>query len=288
MKQNLYGGIELGCTKTICAITDANGAILARRTMPTTSVDETFAEIFKFFGQNMPVVSLGVGTIGPVQLDPSLPDFGSIYNSPKSGWSDVAVKDLLERELKLAVSIDTDVNCAALGELHYGVAKQVDSFVYITVGTGIGGSLIRNRKIVHGIRNLEMGHIRIPHEPFTHAFQGVCIYHGDCLEGIASGHAMTERYNMAPKEIIDSEVWDTEAQYIAFALNNLMMTLGPELIVIGGGVLQHSGLLETIRHKVQQNVNSYLEFPDLNDYIVLSSGDTNGVLGATKLAIISN
>lgn len=288
MGERLYGGLELGGTKTICAVADTTGVISAKIIIPTTSVEETFAEIFKFFEQNSSVVSLGVGSFGPVQLNPSSAEYGSIYNSPKPGWTKVNVKNLLEQRLKLAVSIDTDVNCAALGELHYGVAKNVHSFIYLTIGTGIGGSLISDGNILHGILNLEMGHMRIPHEAFSDTFQGVCLFHGDCLEGIASGNAMAQRYGKKPEEITNVEIWDIEAKYVATAINNLMMTIGPELIVIGGGLTNHAGLLAKIRTEVQRSVNGYLEFPDLNNYIVRSSGDSNGVLGAVKLSSLTN
>jgi fructokinase len=247
---------ELGGTKTICAIANDNGALSALTTIPTTTVDETLAEVFKFYEQNIPVVSLGIGAFGPVQLNPSLPEYGSIYNSPKPGWSKVDIKGLLESRLKVSVSIDTDVNCAALGELHYGVAKTVNSFAYLTLGTGIGGSLISHRAIHHGILNLEIGHMRIPHEPFEDTFVGACVYHGDCLEGIASGYAMAQRFKLSPQEITNTEAWDTEAQYIALDVNNLMMTFGPELIVLGGGLTHHTGLLANIRSKIQQNINN--------------------------------
>jgi fructokinase len=288
MEHQLCGGVELGGTKTICAIADANGAIAANVTFPTTNVDETFEKIFEFFEQNQPVVALGVGSFGPVQLSTSSAEFGWIYNSPKPGWSNVNVKGLLEQRLGLAVSIDTDVNCAALGELHYGVAQNVRSFVYLTLGTGIGGSLVHEAKLVHGILNLEMGHMRVPHEPFTDGFGGACVFHGDCLEGISSGYAMAQRYGKKPQEITDMEVWDIEAGYIASAVNNLMMTVGPELIVIGGGLTNHSNLMALIRAAVQQDVNNYLRFPDLESYIVQASSDKNGVLGAIKLNSLTN
>jgi len=284
MEQKLYGGIELGGTKTICAIADAKGVISAQITFPTASVDKTLTEIFKFFEHNPRVVSLGVGSFGPVQLNPASAGYGSIYNSPKPGWSNVKVKDLLEQRLKLTVSIDTDVNCAAIYELHYGAAKNVSSFIYLTLGTGVGGSLVYEGNIVRGILNLEMGHMRIPHEAFADTFEGACIFHGDCLEGIASGYAITQRYGKKPEEITDTEIWNIEARYVASALNNLMMTIGPELIVIGGGLTNHTGLMASIRTEVRRNVNNYLKFPDLKDYIIQSSGNNNGVIGAIKLA----
>lgn len=284
----MYGGIELGGTKTICAVADINGVISAQITISTTGVDETIGAAFEFFEQNLPIVSMGVGSFGPVQLNPSSSEYGYIYNSPKPGWSKVNVKGLFEERLKLSVAIDTDVNCAALGELYFGVAKQKHNFIYLTLGTGIGGSLVSDSKLVHGILNLEMGHMRVPHEPFTDKFEGACIYHGDCLEGIASGYALAQRCGKKAEEITDTEIWDIEAGYIASALNNLMMTIGPELIVLGGGLTDHAGLLASIRTNVQQNINNYLDFPDLERYIIQSSSDMNGVLGAIKLAALAN
>lgn len=288
MEQKLYGGIELGGTKTICAIANEKGEVVAQTTIPTASVEETFPSIFAFFDQGAPITSLGVGAFGPVQLNPSSAKYGFIYNSPKAGWAEVNVKGLLEERLSVAVAIDTDVNCAALGEQHYGVAQNVQNFIYLTLGTGIGGSYISNGELVHGILNLEMGHMRIPREPLLDTFKGSCVFHGDCLEGIASGQAMKERYNKKAEEISDNEAWNIEANYLALALNNLMMTVGPELIVIGGGLTNHAGLIASIRLRVQQIVNSYMSFPDLETYIVASSGDINGVLGAIKLVSLAN
>ena len=287
MEQKLYGGIELGGTKTICVIADAGGNISAQTTIPTTTVDETLTAVQQFFQDNQSVVAVGVGSFGPLQLNPASPDFGHIYNSPKPGWLKVDIKGSLEDKLGLPVAIDTDVNCAALGELNYGVASDARNFVYLTLGTGVGGSLIRNGEIFNGILNLEMGHVRVPHEPFTDSFKGVCIFHGDCLEGIASGPAMEQRYGQNPENITDEQIWKIEAGYIASAINNLMMTVGPELVVVGGGLTNHEGLISTIRGEVNELVNGYLDFPDLEKYIVQSSGTLNGALGAIKLASLA-
>lgn len=288
MRPKLYGGVELGGTKTICAIADADGNLSAHTIFPTTSVDETFDAIFEFFEQNVTVVSLGVGSFGPVQLNQHSSEYGYIYNSPKSGWSRVDVKGALEARLKTVVTIDTDVNCAAIGELYFGVAKQARNFIYLTLGTGIGGSLISDGKVIHGILNLEMGHVRVPHEPFTDNFKGTCAYHGDCLEGISSGFALAQRFGRKSEDITDKKIWDTEAEYIASALHNLMMTIGPEIIVLGGGLTNHTDLIKNIRTKVRESINSYLEFPDLENYIRQSSGEINGVLGAIKLTSLSD
>ena len=286
MLQKLYGGIELGGTKTICAVGNENGNLLAQTVIPTTSVNETFAAIFNFFEQNESFETLGVGSFGPVQLNPSHENYGAIYNSPKKGWEAVNVKGLLEARLKVTVVVETDVNCAALGEQYYGLAQKVHSFSYLTLGTGIGGGLVQDDKLIHGILNLEMGHMRLPHEPFTSAFEGACTYHRDCFEGIASGYAMAQRYGKPAEQIDDIRAWELEASYIAAAVNNLMMTIGPELIILGGGLINHNGLLAAIRTRVGQNINNYLDFPDLETYLVRSSGTSNGVQGAIKLAAL--
>jgi len=288
MEQRLYGGIEFGGTKTVCAIGDVNGTIATQTTIPTTSVDETLAAAFEFFEKNTPITSLGVGSFGPLQLDPASAEFGYIYNAPKPGWSKVDIKGLLEKRLKLAVNIDTDVNCAALGEQYYGVAKQASSFIYLTLGTGVGGSLVIDGKLMHGLSHLEMGHARIPHEPFVEPFKGVCPFHGDCLEGIAGGYAMKQRYGKKSEQITDIDAWNLEAGYIASMVSNLMLTVGPEMIILGGGLTNHPGLVEAIRKSVHQNINNYMKFPDLERYIVKSSDYTNGVLGAIKLTALSN
>ncbi len=287
MQQQLYGAIEFGGTKTICAIGYASGELVAQANFSTTSVDETLGNIYHFFGANEPISALGVGAFGPLNLDIASLDYGAMHNTPKPGWENVNLKTLLSEHFKVPITIDLDVNAAALGELHFGVAKGLNNFVYLTLGTGIGGSLIMDGKVTHGIRNLEMGHMRIPHETFSNGFEGTCPFHKDCLEGIASGYAMEQRYHQKA-ELLDSSadeaIWGLEASYIAVALNNIMMTFGPEVIILGGSLMKNTGILEAIHHDVATHINGYMTFPDLNTYIVRSSGETNGVLGAIQLA----
>lgn len=280
----LYGGIELGGTKTICAVGSLKGQIIAKTTIPTTTVEVTLGAIYDFFENQSSIKALGVGSFGALKINSQSEDYGSIYNAPKVGWTNVKLKNLLKSRFQAPIQFDLDVNCSALGELYFGVAKEVNSFVYITLGTGIGGALVINRRLVHGILNLEMGHVRVPHEPFTDEFKGACSFHGDCLEGIASGYAIQQHYDKRAEEIESEEVWDLEANHIATALNNIIMTVGPEKIVLGGGLAHHKGLIEEVRSKVSSTINDYMPFPSLDNYIVASSGDKNGVLGAMKLA----
>ena len=280
----MYGGIEFGGTKTICAIGSQEGEITAKVTIPTTTVESTLGAVYDFFKNQSPIKALGIGSFGPLNINSQSEDYGSIYNAPKSGWTNVNLRGLLSNQFNVPIYFDTDVNCSALGELYFGVVKEVSNFAYLTLGTGIGGSLIIERQLVHGILNLEMGHMRIPHEDFKNGFKGACNFHGDCLEGIAGGYAMQQHYGKRAEEIESIEAWDLEANHIAIALNNIIMAAGPEKIVLGGGLVHRNGLIEEVRSKLASIINDYLPIPDINSYIVASSGDTNGVLGAIMLA----
>jgi fructokinase len=282
LMQSTCGGIEFGGTKTICATGNADGELFAQVTIPTTTVEETLAAVYDFFAKQGPVTAIGVGAFGPLELRTSSPEYGSIRNTPKEGWANVALKTMLEQHFALPVSIDLDVNCAALGELYFGAAKDIRNFVYFTLGTGIGGALVLDGQPFHGVRHLEMGHMCIPHEPFDNDFHGSCSFHGDCFEGIASGYALQMRYGSNAEDIDDEHIWELEAGYVASAINNIVMTIGPERVVLGGGLTKHQGLLENIRTLTAKTVNGYMELPE--SYIVHASGEENGVRGAIKLA----
>ncbi|MEO8105594.1 MAG: ROK family protein [Candidatus Saccharibacteria bacterium] len=286
MQPKIYGAVEFGGTTTLCGRGYASGELIDQTTILTTTVTETLNNVYRYFRAQGPIAALGVGAFGPLNLEAASPRYGAIVNSPKPGWENVALKSLLEDHFKVAVAIDLDVNAAALGELSCGVAQDIDSFVYLTVGTGIGGSLVIDGQLVHGLLNLEMGHVRIPHEPFIDGFAGSCPFHKDCLEGIASGTAMEQRYHQKAEHITDEGAWNLEASYIAQGLSNIMMTLGPSAIILGGGLLNHPGLIDAIRQAVVQNINGYLTFPDVDGYIRRSSGETNGLRGAIKLAAL--
>lgn len=284
MNERLYGGIEFGGTKTVCAVGRADGTIVSQDIFVTTDVDETLATAYKFFDTAEPVAGLGIGAFGPIDLNSSSENYGSIYNSPKPGWENVALRAQLAAHFKVPIFIESDVNCAAIGELYYGAAQDVSNFLYLTLGTGIGGSLILDKQIIHGTNSIEMGHIRIPHEPYEGDFQGSCVFHGDCLEGIASGFAMQQRYGQRAEQISDATAWNTEAAYIGEAVYNIMMMLGPEKIVLGGGLVNHAGLVEVVREVVKTRLNNYTRFSDLDSGIAVSSGNSNGVRGAIRLA----
>ncbi len=282
--QSLYAGIEFGGTKTICAVGNLDGALVDQTTIPTTTVDETLSAAFEFLDRQDEVAAVGIGAFGPIDLQRSSPNFGALYNTPREGWNNVPLRRLFEEHFQKPTTIDLDVNCAAMGELHWGEAKDLDNFAYMTLGTGIGGALVVGKRAIQGVCNLEFGHMRIPHDPFTDDFRGACDYHGDCLEGIASGYAIQLQHGMRAEYVTDPALWDTQAQHVAQALNNIMMIFGPEKVILGGGLMRHKGLIESIRTRVGKLVNDYMPFPDLDEYIVASMGDDNGVLGAIYLA----
>jgi fructokinase len=284
MEEKLYGGIEAGGTKFICAVGSGDGTIVSRTEIPTTDVAQTLQAVVDFFKQNSAIVSLGIGSFGPIDLNPSSSQFGFITHTPKAGWENTDIKGSLEKSLGVSAVLETDVNCAGIGEKFFGAAQAAHNFVYITVGTGIGGGLIIDGVPYHGAAHLEVGHMRVPHKPLPDGFSGTCSFHKDCLEGLASGPAMEARWGIKPQDIVAPEAWELEAQYIGSALNNLVMSLRPELFVIGGGVMNRDGLIEAIREQLQVDINGYLDMPSLESYVVPASSPDNAVLGAIKLA----
>jgi len=279
-----YGGVEAGGTKWVCAIGDGPAGLLDTVTFPTTTPDETIARAAGFFGGNGELAAVGVGSFGPIDVSR-----GTITTTPKAGWGNTALVDALRHELHVPVAFDTDVNASALGEQRWGAAAGLETFCYITVGTGIGGGGMANGKLMHGLLHPEIGHIRIPHDRERDPFEGVCPYHGDCFEGLASGEAIRVRWSRPAEELDDEAAWELEAEYLALGLVNVVCTLSPQRIVLGGGVPKRPTLLPLVRRRVQALLAGYLDAPELGEgidgFIVAPAlGDRAGVLGAIELA----
>jgi fructokinase len=279
----VYGGIEAGGTKFVCGIGDESGQLLARTAFPTTTPDETIGRAVEYFaGQPQPLSGIGIASFGPIDLNSRSAKFGYITSTPKSGWSDTDFAGAVRRGTGLPVAFDTDVNAAALGEARWGAAQGVSDFIYLTVGTGIGGGGMVNGRLLHGLGHPEMGHIRIPHDMARDPFPGVCPFHGDCLEGLASGPALQARWGVpAPELPPDHAAWALEAHYLALALANWMYTLSPKLILIGGGVGEQSQLFEQIRKELVGILNGYIQGCEI---AAPGLGSRAGVLGALALA----
>lgn len=286
----LYGGIEAGGTKFVCAVGTGPDDIRAEIRFPTTTPSETIQRAIQFFReQPEPVAAVGIGSFGPVDPDPASPTYGRITSTPKPRWQDTPVRDMVAEALGVPVAFDTDVNAAALGEHRWGAAQDVDSFIYLTVGTGIGGGCMVEGKLLHGLTHPELGHIPIPREPHDR-FPGVCPFHGCCLEGLAAGPALKARWGV-PAETLPPEhpAWLLEAHYLAQALASYICTLSPQRIILGGGVMQQAHLFPLIRQEVSQLLNGYIQSPailsEIDRYIVPPGlGSWAGVLGAIALA----
>lgn len=270
------GGIEAGGSKWLCAVGTGPDDLRAETVVPTTTPPETLAAAAAFFQREGPVEALGVGCFGPVDLRR-----GAITTTPKPGWAHTDVAGELGQRLGVPVAFETDVNAAALGEHRWGAAQGLDTFSYVTVGTGIGAGGMAGGRLLHGLAHPEAGHVRIPHDLAADPFPGVCPFHGDCWEGLASGLALDARWGRPADELHDEEAWALEARYLALGLVTLVGALSPELIVLGGGVLRRDGLLGLVRGELDALAGGYLVVPEV---VPPALGERSGVLGALALA----
>ncbi len=275
----LYGAIEAGGTKWICATGD-HPANLETLSIPTTTPEETLSRVTEFFAAK-PISALGIASFGPADLRRASPTWGYITSTPKPGWANTSVAQALAKRLNVPVAFDTDVNAAALAEAHWGAGLGLSDFLYLTVGTGIGGGAIVSGRILRGSHHPEMGHLPIPRDP-TDPFPGACPFHHDCLEGLASGPAMEKRWG-TPAETLpaDHPAWDLEARYLASGLASLTYSFSPEKIILGGGVAGSPGLLEKIRTALKARLAGYIPAPAIS---APGLGPRSGILGALLLA----
>ncbi|ADO69499.1 ROK family protein [Stigmatella aurantiaca] len=291
----LVGGIEAGGTKFVCVVGTGPEDIRAQVRIPTTTPEATLGEALAFFQQQSrhvgPLAALGIASFGPLDLHPSSPSYGFITSTAKPGWRNVDLAGPFRRALGVPVSIDTDVNGAALGEGRWGAARGLGTFVYLTVGTGIGGGGVINHQMMHGLIHPEMGHIWLPRSPKEEpSFQGVCPYHGGCFEGLASGPALHRRWGGQAEALPENHpAWELEAHYISLALANFIATLSPQRIILGGGVMAQRHLYPLVRDEVRRLLNGYIQSADILErmdaYIVPPALEgLSGAAGALALA----
>lgn len=288
----LYGGIEAGGTKFVCAVGSGPDDLRAPTQFPTTTPDETIGRAVDFFqAQQADLAAVGIAAFGPVDLNPASQTYGYITTTPKPGWAQADLAGAIGRALNVPVGFDTDVNGAALGEHRWGAAQELDTFLYLTIGTGIGGGGMLGGRLMHGLIHPEMGHMRLPHDWSADPFAGVCPYHCDCLEGLAAGPAIQARWGQPAQTLPDDHpAWPLQARYLALALANLICTLSPQRIILGGGVMNVPLLFPLVRRDVQNLLNGYVQVPEIleqiDSYIVPPGlGSRSGVLGAIALAI---
>jgi fructokinase len=286
----MLGGIEAGGTKFICGIgTGPEDLEIAQ--FPTSTPDVTLEQVIQFFKNTKTSLSgIGVGSFGPIDLHRSSPAYGRVTSTPKPGWVNFDLVGTLQNALQVPVVFDTDVNAALLGEARWGAARGLSDAVYMTIGTGIGGGALVRGQVAHGLVHPEMGHLRIPHDLTNDPFPGACPFHGDCLEGLACGPAISARWKAVPMTLPpEHPAWALEARYLAYGLNNLAVTLSPQRMLLGGGVMQQSHLFTLIRREFSQLLNGYVQHPELlhrlDQYIQPPQlGGRAGVLGALVLA----
>jgi fructokinase len=268
-------GVEAGGTKFVCAV--GTGPLdFVREEFATTAPEETLGQVAAFL-RKFNVDALGIGCFGPLDLRR-----GTITSTPKVAWRGVEIVERLRQATGIErIALDTDVNAAALGEHLWGAARGLNTFLYLTVGTGIGGGAMVNGRPLHGLAHPEMGHIRIPHDWTQDPFRGDCFAHEDCLEGLASGHAIEARWGMRGEDLPDGHpAWELEAHYLGLGIASLICAHSPEIVIVGGGVMKRAGF-DAVRAEVRRAMNGYMEIPPV---VPPELGGNAGVLGAMALA----
>ena len=248
------------------------------------------ARAVAFFEEQGEISALGIGSFGPIDPNPASPNYGYITSTPKPGWGHTDLVGAIKSNFDLPIGFDTDVNAAALAEQRWGAAQGLETFIYLTIGTGIGGGAMVKGNLLHGVMHPEMGHIRLPHDWEQDSYAGFCPFHGDCFEGLAAGPALEARWGARAETLPkDHPAWDLEATYLAHALVNYILIFAPQRIILGGGVMEQEQLFPLIRTKVQEFLNNYMQVKEIlehiDSYIVPPSlGKYAGVLGSIALA----
>lgn len=284
----LYGALEAGGTKMVCAVGDETGKIMEQISIPTTTPNETMPKIIDYF-KGKDIKGIGVACFGPIDLNKESKTYGYITSTPKTAWKNYDIVGEIKNALNIPVGFDTDVNGSLLGEITYGCAKGLTDAVYLTIGTGIGGGVMTNGKLLHGMLHPELGHIMITKRSDDKG-SCLCPFHENCFEGLAAGPSIEKRWGKKAVELADDmAVWELEADYIGTALVNFCLTLSPQKIILGGGVMHQTQLFPLIREVFKKKMAGYIctkEVEDLDNYIVPASlNDDQGIMGAIKLAI---
>lgn len=286
----LYGGLEIGGSKMVCATGYADGTISDRKSFDTTTPADSIPRIIDYF-KNKEICALGIGSFGPVDVDPDSPTYGTILDSPKIPWQHYPLKKVLEEALNVPIMVDSRVNGACLGEMTFGCAEGMDNVGYVTIGSGIGAGMAVNGRLVHGMGHPEFGHILVSRLPGDD-YAGSCPFHPSCFESLASGPAIEERWGSPAEELAErSEVWEMEADYIAQGLMAMVLTISPRKIILGGGVMYQKQLFPLIRKKLCEKLAGYIhtkELDDIDDYVVPASlSDDQGIMGAIQLGVLA-
>jgi fructokinase len=280
-----YGLVEAGGTKFVLGVATDKNNIEATTRIETTTPAETIGAMLDWFAGQGKIDAIGVASFGPLELDKASANWGRITETPKPHWSGADIAGPLLLAFNCPVVIDTDVNGAALAESLWGAGQGQRSLVYFTIGTGVGGGAIVDGQIVRGLSHPEMGHIRLPRHPDDRDFSGTCPFHGDCLEGLASGPAIIARWGQSLSHLDQSHPGhDIIAYYIAQTVVTMQAIFAPGRIIFGGGVMGTPGLIDRVQHQAVTLGGGYFG-GDPEDVVTLPGlGDQAGLLGALALA----
>jgi fructokinase len=285
----MLGAVEAGGTKFVLALADAAGTIRERARIDTRAPAETFAEMAAFFRSAQErhgrIAAFGVASFGPIDVDPGSPAYATFTTTPKPGWSGACLVDAL-REFGAPLRLATDVDGAALGEALHGAGRGCRTLAYTTVGTGIGTGVVRDGRPLAGASHYEAGHVRVPHDRAADPFAGLCPFHGDCLEGLASGPAILARWGHELSEASREQV-ALIARYLGSFAATLVLLHMPDRLVFGGGVMKAPGLIDALREDARASLAGYVAGwdGDLAERIVSPAlGDDAGITGAIELA----
>ncbi len=294
-QRRIFGAVEAGGTKFVIAVGDEFGNILSRERFPTTDPAATLSGMTAYLRQRVATLgaftAIGIASFGPVELNRHSPQYGFIGRTPKAGWSGTDIAGAVAREFSCPIGFDTDTNAAALAEHRWGAAHGVDNLVYLTIGTGIGGGILVDGVPTHGLMHPEMGHVYPRRHPLDLGFAGVCPFHGDCMEGLASGPAIVARSGASLQELDAAHAqWEIEADYLGQLCAQLVVTVSPQRIVMGGGVMSQTRLLPLVRERMRHWLGGYVDRSEVltgvEHYLVAPGlGENAGVLGALVLAI---
>ncbi len=292
MAQRLIGAVEAGGTKFVIALAREDGTILAEARIPAATPQITFPAMVEFFSAaavvHGPIDGFGIASFGPIDIDPDSTSYGTFTTTPKPGWSGARFHDALGG-FGVPIRIDTDVNGAGLGEWLAGAGQGCSTLAYTTVGTGIGSGIVRNGKPLMGFSHYESGHIPMARNPARDPYAGHCPYHGDCLEGLAAGPAITARWGQSLTELgAPADKVELIADYLAQLAVNLVLLHMPDRMIFGGGVMKAPGLIAALRRRTELRLGGYIKTSHLDSGLerfiaVPGLGDNAGITGAIEL-----
>ena len=289
----MFGAIEAGGTKFNCALANSTGEVVVKTQFPTRDPETTLIDVVDFFSKVQAefgaITAIGIGSFGPINIDPDSADYGRFLKTPKPGWSHFDFLGELKKSFNVPTIVETDVNTAVVAEHAAGAGQGCSDVVYVTIGTGVGGGIISGGKLIKGGIHPEVGHMLLPRHPSDLEFAGACPFHGGCLEGLAAGPSMKARWGVPAETLGDDHIaWEIQAYYLAAMCVNLTATLSPQKIILGGGVSQKPGLIDLVAKQFTKLWGDYLPLPgsgSVSDYIVLPQlAPEAGLVGAIMLA----